>query len=184
MAGVRQPIEVIQAKGRKHLTKAEIENRQKTQIKANADAVQPPKYLKAAQKKRFNAIADELLELEIMSNLDCDALARLVIVEDEFTKINRAMQKMQPTMKRLVEVEKADESGCIVKKVVETDEIIANPEYNALQVMRSRAFKECRQGAADFGLTVSSRCRLVVPTAKEAPKENKFARYAKVVGDG
>ena len=57
MAGTRQPIEVIQAKGRKHLTKAEIENRQKTEIKAADDQVLPPAYLSAKQKKRFKATA-------------------------------------------------------------------------------------------------------------------------------
>lgn len=183
MAGTRQPIEVLQAKGRKHLTKAEIENRQKTQLKAASDAVQPPKYLKATQKKRFYAIADELMKLDVISNLDCDALARLIIVEDEFKEINRAMRKMSPTIKKRVEVERKDENGESTKIMVELDEIVANPDYNALQVMRSRAFKECRQGAADFGLTVSSRCRLVVPAAKEPPKENKFVKYAKVVGN-
>ena len=32
--------------------------------------------------------------------------------------------------------------------------------------------------ASDFGMTVSSRCRLVVPKAKETKPENKFAKYA------
>ena len=63
--------------------------------------------------------------------------------------------------------------------MVETETMIVNPEYNQLQIMRSRVFKECRQGAADFGLTVSSRCRLVVARDTEPPKENKFIKYAK-----
>lgn len=177
MAGTRQPLKVVQDKGRKHLTKAEIENREKTEIHAAADKVTPPTYLSAKQKKRFKAIAQELLDLEIMSNLDCDALARLIIVEDEFTAINKQLKKTPLMIKRKVLLQE-EENGRPVYKEVE--ELTVNPEYDKLQIMRGRAYKECRQGAGDFGLTISHRCRLVVPRAAEAPKENKFEKFRKV----
>lgn len=177
MAGQRQPLEVLQGKGRKHLTKAEIENRQKTEIKAKSDKVKPPTYLGAKQKKRFTEIANELLDLDIMANIDCDALARLIIVEDEFIAINKALKKTPLMINRRIALDELDEHGNPVFKEVE--EKVVNPEYNQLQIMRGRVFKECRQGAADFGLTVSSRCRLVVARSSEPPKENKFMKYAK-----
>ena len=34
MAGQRQPIALVQAKGKKHLTKAEIAERERTEVKA------------------------------------------------------------------------------------------------------------------------------------------------------
>lgn len=43
---------------------------------------------------------------------------------------------------------------------------------------KSDVYCQPRQGASDFGMTVSSRCRLVVPKAKETKPENKFAKYA------
>ena len=56
---------------------------------------------------------------------------------------------------------------------------VVNAEVERLALLQDRYFKQCRQGAADFGLTVSSRCRLVVPKAdKEVTKENKFAKFA------
>lgn len=177
MAGARQPLEVVQGKGRKHLTKAEIENRKKTEVKAKSDNVQPPKFLGARQKKRFTEIANELLDLDIMANIDCDALGRLIIVEDEFIAINKAMKKTPLMIKRRISLERRDEDGNPV--MMEVEEKVVNPEYNQLQIMRGRVFKECRQGAADFGLTVSSRCRLVVARSSEPPKENKFMKYAK-----
>ena len=180
MAGQRQPLEVIQGKGRKHLTKAEIENRQKTEVKAKSDNIQPPKFLGSRQKKRFMEIANELIELDIMANVDCEALGRLIIVEDEFTAINKAMKKTPLMVKRRISLETRDEHGNPVMKEVE--ESVVNQEYNQLQIMRGRVFKECRQGAADFGLTVSSRCRLVVARGGEPPKENKFMKYAKNTG--
>lgn len=177
MAGTRQPIDLVKSKGRKHLTKAEIENRQKTEVKAKSDNVQPPKFLGAKQKKRFTEIANELLDLDIMANIDCDALGRLIVVEDEFIAINKAMKKTPLMIKRRISLEKKDENGNPV--CIEVEENVVNPEYNQLQIMRGRVFKECRQGAADFGLTVSSRCRLVVARGGDPPKENKFMKYAK-----
>lgn len=42
---------------------------------------------------------------------------------------------------------------------------------------QDRAFKQCRQCAVDLGMTISSRCKLVVPKTAEKAKENKFAKY-------
>ena len=46
-----------------------------------------------------------------------------------------------------------------------------------LENLRDKALKQCRGAAADLGLTISSRCRLVVPKPPEAPKENKFGKF-------
>jgi len=51
-------------------------------------------------------------------------------------------------------------------------------ETNKVSIMLDKAFKQCRQSANDLGLTISSRCRLVVPKVEEAP-ENKFLKFAK-----
>lgn len=47
-----------------------------------------------------------------------------------------------------------------------------------LMIIQDRCMKQCRQGASDFGLTVSSRCRLAVPKPQQQKPENKFAKYA------
>ena len=111
MAGTRQPIDILQAKGRKHRTKGEIENRKKTEVKAKSDNIKPPSFLGAKQKKRFTEIANELLDLDIMANIDCDALGRLIVVEDEFIAINKAMKKTPLMVKRRITLEKKDENG-------------------------------------------------------------------------
>lgn len=51
-------------------------------------------------------------------------------------------------------------------------------ERERLMIIQDRCMKQCRQGASDFGLTVSSRCRLVVPKPQQQKPENKFAKYA------
>ena len=135
MSGQRQPIALVVAKGKKHLTKAEIEERQRTEVRAPADKVTAPAYLTPSQKKAFRKTVKELRAIDLISNLDVDALARLVIAQEKYREI--------------------------------TEQIAQLPLMVEIEV-------QCRQGAADFGLTVSSRCRLIVPKAKEAPKQNNL----------
>lgn len=55
---------------------------------------------------------------------------------------------------------------------------VVNGERERLMIIQDRCMKQCRQGASDFGMTVSSRCRLIVPKVKDEKPENKFAKYA------
>lgn len=154
MAGQRQPIDLIIAKGKKNLTKAEIEHRKNQEIHASVDNIESPSYLKAAQKKKFREIADQLVEIKIMTDLDCDSLARYIISLDLYVKISKKIQ---------------------------TSIILEDPYmFDAYSKLQDRYFKQCRISAGDLGLTISSRCRLVVPQQnKEPPKENKFKRFAR-----
>ena len=167
MAGQRQPIALVQAKGKKHLTKAEIEERQRTEVKAAADKVTAPQYLSPTQKRTFKKIVKELR--------DVDALARLVIAQEKYIAVTQELNR-QPIMVEIeIATKQLDEYGQPVKIRKE----VVNGEVERLALLQDRYFKQCRQGAADFGLTVSSRCRLVVPKKdKETPKENKFAKFA------
>lgn len=172
MAGQRQPIELLQAKGKKHLTKAEIEERMRTEVKAPADKVTAPAYLSPEQKKVFKKIVKELRAIDLISNLDVDALARLVIAQEKYIAVTTELNK-QPVMVTVqVPTGKKDAAGQPIMREKE----VVNGEVERLALLQDRYFKQCRQGAADFGLTVSSRCRLVVPKSKdkEPPKENKF----------
>ena len=100
MAGQRQPIELVIAKGKKHLTKAEIEERQRTEVKAAADKVTAPSYLTPSQKKTFKKIVKELRAIDLVSNLDVDALARLVIAQENYVAVTEEM-KSQPLTIRM-----------------------------------------------------------------------------------
>ena len=173
MAGQRQPIELVIAKGKKHLTKAEIEERQRTEVKAAADKVTAPSYLTPSQKKTFKKIVKELRAIDLVSNLDVDALARLVIAQENYVAVTEEMKSQPLTIRMGFKENDADGNPIIVERQV------VNSTVERLALLQDRYFKQCRQGAADFGLTVSSRCRLVVPKAdKETPKENKFAKFA------
>lgn len=81
MAGQRQPTDLVVMKGKKHLTKAEIEARKNAEVVAPNDKVKPPAYLTPEQKKKFRKLSKELLAIKLIANVDCDALARLLIAQ-------------------------------------------------------------------------------------------------------
>ena len=154
MAGQRIPLEVIQARGNKHLTKAEIKERQEREIKPITDNIIAPGYLTKKQKEDFDKIADQLKKLNIMGETDVDALARYIVANDFYVNAVKQMRKSE----------------------VKSDPI----KFTAWAKVQERYFKQCRASANDLGLSISSRCKLVVPEAKkETPKENKFKKFEK-----
>lgn len=152
MAGQRQPIELLKAKGKKHLTKAEIAERENNEIKPVCDNLSPPECLTTKkQRERFRLIVEQLKELKIVNITDTDAIARYVIAYEMYVKLSKQIQK---------------------------SEVIKDPYVlDAYYKNQDRAFKQCRQCAVDLGMTISSRCKLVVPKTAEKAKENKFAKY-------
>lgn len=149
MAGSKQPIDLLLAKGKKHLTKKEIEKRKSQEVKAANDKVEAPSYLPENLKKEFNRIAEELINIKIMSNLDVEALARFIIAEYQYQKVVKKAIKMSPE----------------------------NDKYFDMLLMQEKLFKMARQAAGDLGLTISSRCKLVVPTKEEEKPKNKFQKF-------
>lgn len=175
MAGQRQPTDLILLKGAKHLTKAEIEARKNSEVIAPCDKVKAPAYLLPNQKKTFRKLAKELLEIKLISNLDCDALARLIIAQDQYISVTDQIRETD--MMVPVFVIRKNEAG--EEERVQTGRLTVNPEMERLLIIQDRCMKQCRQGASDFGMTVSSRCRLVVPKPASEKPENKFSKYAK-----
>lgn len=172
MAGQRQPVDLLIAKGKKHLTKAEIEERQRTEVRAAADKVTAPKYLTASQKRTFKKIVKELRAIKLVANLDVDALARLIISQEKYVEVTQEIDKQPLMIEEFYTKKDADGKEEIKSKMV------VNREVERLTILQNKYFKQCRQGASDFGMTVSSRCRLVAPTQNENSKENKFSKFA------
>ncbi len=154
MGGQRLPIELVQARGSKHLTKAEIQERREREIKPVTDNIIAPAYLTKKQQTEFYKIADQLKKLKILGETDVDALARYIVANDFY--VNAVKQMRKPEVK---------------------NNVFAFEKWAKIQ---ERYFKQCRSSANDLGLSISSRCKLVVPeTKKETPKENKFQKFEK-----
>lgn len=169
MAGPRQPIELVVANGRKHLTKEEIEERWKRELKPCTDEIVAPSYLTAKEKKDFYEYAAKLEKLQIMGETDCDTLASYITTKglyEDAIKDLRAARKARP--------KGADATPIALEKwVALTNDLI------------DRQKKLCNQAlklAKSLGLTIDSRCRLVAPIVEEKPKENKFSKFGKESG--
>ncbi len=166
MARPREPIDLIAAKGRKHLTKAEYEQRKNTEVTAPIDNIKPPTFLTKKECEKFKGIAKQLIELKIMSNLDCDILARYIKVESEYIKVTKQLEKIKflPDKKSMV-----TEEAQLIEQYT---------QYNYLSKIQNRLMKACNENARELGLTISSRCRLVIPKEKEEKPVNKFMKHA------
>lgn len=173
MAGPRQPIALLEAKNRKHLTKAEIAERRASEVQPATDDIKPPSYLTAAQKKHFVKLADQLGKIKIMGETDVDTLARYVVAETQYqdaVKEQRKLAKERPN--------RDDEEYLSKSEYFEALEAW-NSALAAADRRQERYFKQASTLARDLGLTISSRCKLVVPkSGEEKPKENKFAQFA------
>ena len=175
MAGPRQPIELVIANDRKHLTKAEIEERRQRELKQCTDEITAPAYLTAKQKKAFYKVAEQLQKLKIMGETDCDALARYITAQEFYEKAVKDLRKLEK--ERPKPEEKEDDPGGYFKRL---DGYYAMLDNAAKR--QDRYFKQAQTAAAALGLTISSRCRLVAPVVEEKPKENKFSKFGKAAG--
>lgn len=159
MAGARVPLEVLEARGSKHLTKAEKQKRQENEIKPIVDNIIAPDYLSKKQKNEFYRISEQLEKLKIMGETDCDTLARYIVAQDFYVNAIKQMRK----------------------KEVKNDPF----KLEQWSKIQERYFKQCRATANDLGLSISSRCKLVVPkTSAEKLKKNKFEKFEKRTSDG
>ena len=169
MAGPRQPLELVEAKGRKHLTKAEKEERRVRELKPCTDDITAPSYLTAKEKKEFYKIAGQLEKLKIMGETDCDTLARYITAQglyEQAVKDLRVARKARPKGE--------DVNGPAMVKWANMVE--------QLDKRQERYFNQAQKAAAALGLTISARCRLVAPVVEEKPKVNKFDKFGKAAG--
>ena len=185
MAGQKQPIDLVMAKGKKHLTKEEINTRKSQEIsvpfvdiqapsylpkklqeefdeiaaKLKSLNIKVPNYLTKEQSEEFEILAFKLKHINIMTELDEDCLARYLLSKRNYLKITRKLNSI------------------ITKKDVKVSEI------DGLISIQDKLFKQCRSAAGDLGLSISSRCKLIVPVDPTPPKKNKFDKFSNNLDD-
>lgn len=166
MSGGKKPMQLNLWAGGKHWTKKEIKDRTDSEVQPNPEGIAAPAFLTAKQKKAFEQIAGQLQDLGIMGVTDCDTLARYVVAQDLYAqavKDLRALQKLKP---KNVEPDRALESAVAWVDLLK----VADRRID-------RYYKQATNAASALGLTITSRCKLVVPKAAEPPKGNKFSRF-------
>lgn len=140
---MKKPIALHLAEGNpSHLTKAEIEERKEQELQVPFHDVRAPEYLKGEkQLEKFNYYSQMLLDLNIFTELDADCLARYIMGEQLYLQYTNLLIQM------------------IKSKDFE--------QLGKIQGLQDRAFRQCQSCARDLGLTITSRCRLIVPSAPD-----------------
>ena len=157
----KKPLAVIMGNGNtSHLTKAEILEREQNEIKAPCDDIQIPNCLKTKKsKEKFEYIVKELKRINLMSNLDVDCIVRYITAEEEYEQVTAKINKTS------IMVEGINENGL--------PDYVVNKEYERLITLQDKVFKQARSAAGDIGLTISSRCKLVMPKSTKEETKSK-----------
>lgn len=141
----KEPIDLLLAKGRSQFSKETIEQRRNSELKVPFKDVVSPDYLSENQKKEFNEIAEKLLALGIMTELDVDCLARYVMSQSLYLSYTAQLAKA---------IKKGDADA-----------------MGKIQNQQDKAFRQAVTCARDLGMTITARCRIVVPPPPDEDDE-------------
>ena len=159
MSGRRQPTDVVKANGRKHLSQAEEAERRAGEVRLlRPKKLKPPDWLPEYLKPEFRALAKQLLAADMgMAQLDADTLGQYLVARRQYVAASRQMQDF-------LDQENAEEAA-------------------AWSHLQEKYFKQARACAGDMGLTLSSRCKLVVPRGAD-DDQDKANPFLQVIQGG
>ena len=156
MPGKRQPTDLVLAKGRKHLSKKEVADRKAAEIRLDKPkSVKIPAWLPkeaSALRSTFRKLAKALIAADFgYSDLDADTLGRYVVAQYEYEKAWKLASAA----------------------ICEND----RKKAEAWTAVMDKYFKQAHTCANDLGLTITSRCRLVLPESAQKKEENPFELF-------
>ncbi|WP_426453833.1 phage terminase small subunit P27 family [Paenibacillus sp. S-38] len=161
MAGRKaMPVNLLLIKGKKHLTKEEIELRQEREkkLQPSTNRTNPPAWLCDTAKKEFRRIAKELKEIDLLTNVDVNALALYCDAYADYIEITRII-KNDGFM-----VEHTNKSG------------VTNEVAHPLLAKKKQMHEQMRSLAVEFGLTPASRAKIAMPPRGQPDEEDEFTR--------
>ena len=138
----RLPVDLIIARGNKHLSKKEIRERRAREVSVPKTTIKAPKYLTPGQKRTFTGYAKKLSALgNVFTHLDVDVLAQYVIAFELYVVYSDQLKKIMD------EADAVRDWGVI----------------KGLTTLQDKAFKQCLACARELGLTITSRAKIEVP---------------------
>ena len=141
------PQKVIEMRGKSHQTKAERDQRRASEPQLEEiKRLRAPVYLPAYLRDEFNELGQELIKAGLLSKLDRDVLARYVMS-------HKAWVSAQLKAMAALDTDDPKEAGAWAR-------------------IAKSYFDQCHVCASAMGLTITSRCRLVVPKLPEDPAAN------------
>lgn len=178
MAGKRRPMDVNLSviDGGKHWTKDEIRQRQEEELKLEKPKeLKAPSWLGGSAKKLFKTYAEQLLKFPagMVSELDTGTLARYCDCEAAYGEASRQKSSwLKECAQRLKAADKANLADLEKDPVYET----AKEQLDYWISQMAKLEKICRGCATELGMTVSSRCKLIVPKVDPKPEEDPLAQ--------
>lgn len=194
MPGKRRPMAVnmaiVEAGGGKHWTKSEIEDRESREIKMpKPKALTPPGWLSDPAKRLFRKYAKQLLAFPqgMISTLDVGTLARYCDCELSYAEASKHKSVwLEMATRRLGEL---SEASALMKAPGDIHDLETAYERAKAQLdfwsSQMAKFEKMAKGcAAEMGLTLASRCRLIVPESDTGPEEDPLAQLQKQLMSG
>lgn len=159
----REPAALIEAKGSSNIGKDELKRRYEQELKVDLTEVHAPSWLDGGSAEEFYEIAAKLAHVDerLFTELDEDVLARYLVAKSSYVE-----------MTSLVSKEMKKKRGQDVDKLAK------------LTRAQNTYFNQCHTCASALGLTITSRCSIVIPKVEEAPKANRFAKFDKGTAKG
>ena len=150
MPGPRQKLSVLEGNGRKHLSKNEKAQRASQEVNLpKPKAMRVPKWLPEEHRKEFRALAKELLDADMgAAQLDRDTLGRYVVAQAQYAQACKMAGEAL-----------AAKNSALAEKWTK---------------IQDTYFKHARACANDMGMTITSRCRLVLPEGAKKKEKNPF----------
>lgn len=142
----KEPVDLIVLKGKKHLTKAEIEERKEEEIKVVPDELVIPYGLTEEQERLFVQTYNDLAEYDMATHLEMDILTRFVKAKSEYDRLSALIEQM------------------------EVDDF-----YLKVLTLRLRVSEELRKCECDLGLNIFARMKMVAPK-KDKPEPTQAER--------
>ena len=138
------PVDVLEARGKTHITAAEADERRMTEVRpVNTDVSPPPPTVLGTKKQRawFCRLAEQLNKLGVWDAADTDELARYVLISEACEILTKRLSK-----------------AC------RSDNLDAIKE---LSLRQKELFRQSHELASSLGLNAASRARLSVQPPRE-----------------
>lgn len=189
MPGKRRPMAVnmavVQSGGGKHWTKSEIEDRKSCEVKMpKPKALTPPTWLSDPGKKLFRKYAKQLLAFPagMVSTLDTGTLARYCDCELSYAEASKHKSVWMETATRMLADLSASTALVRSSSDIQRLEMAYEGAKTQLDFWTGQMVKYeklARGCATEMGLTITSRCRLVVPESGAESEEDPLAALQK-----
>lgn len=186
MAGKRRPMDVnlsvVEGGKGKHWTKAEVEARKASEPKMPKPKVlKPPAWLSDPAKKLFKGYAKQLLEFPsgIISTLDVGTLARYCDCELSYAEASAQKSFWMDISRCHLEKIRCPDAQEDPEEDLEEAYAKAEKEVDFWAGQMVKFEKMARSNATEMGMTVSSRCRLVVPKSDTKEEADPLAELQK-----